>query len=301
MDFSSSSPSARTFGRMRRPSRQFSRLSSASGNPCGLSLALLLLGSLLLVSASATAQAAPPATAPSQPDSSPVAGPDASVAKGPLMTMPFFVLAKNEQPISNLTKNDVTVGQDGHPEIIQSMSSAADQPLSLAILVDTRASQAAMVKTAPASIKRFLDTAMSRPADQAAVIDFNDDAGLDLALSNSKDKIQKALDHLSARPVATASAAGDDRNIGGNVLFDALFLASDEVLKPQGGRKVIVVLTDGLDRGSKENILSSIEAAQRAHALIYTIGFPAKEKNQPQQDNAQQDRYPQGGGGGYGK
>ncbi len=235
------------------------------------------------------------------------AGAAAPVASGQEMTLPFFVLAKDEKPLLNLTKEDVTIGEDGHPETILSMKSAADEPLSLGILVDTRANMSGMLQSSRKPLETFLQAVLVHPGDQAAVIDFNDDAGQDLPLTSSREKIQKALDHLSVRPAGAYQTAGDDHNVGGNVLFDALFLASDEVLKAQPGRKVIVVLTDGLDRGSKESILSSIEAAQRAHALIYTIEFPAKEtKNessaeQPVDQDPQQRQgggYP-GGGGGY--
>ncbi|MEP7353306.1 MAG: VWA domain-containing protein [Acidobacteriota bacterium] len=59
----------------------------------------------------------------------------------------------------------------------------------------------------------------------------------------------------------------------GTALFDAVFLAADEVLKPKEGRKAIVVLTDGEDVGSKVSLSTAIEAAQRADVLVYTLRF----------------------------
>ena len=53
-------------------------------------------------------------------------------------------------------------------------------------------------------------------------------------------------------------------------------------MKKQQGRKALIVLTDGVDHGSKETLLSSIETAQRADTLVYSILFAAE------------------GGGGYG-
>lgn len=57
------------------------------------------------------------------------------------------------------------------------------------------------------------------------------------------------------------------------VLYDALFLSADEVVSKQTGRKAIIILSNGLDHGSKESLASAIEAAQRADTIVYAIYF----------------------------
>ena len=59
----------------------------------------------------------------------------------------------------------------------------------------------------------------------------------------------------------------------GTLLYDAIFLASNELMKKQQGRKSLIVLSDGDDRGSKESLQSAIEAAQRADTVVYSILF----------------------------
>jgi VWFA-related protein len=59
----------------------------------------------------------------------------------------------------------------------------------------------------------------------------------------------------------------------GTLLYDAIFLASNELMKKQQGRKALIVLSDGDDRGSKESLQSAIEAAQRANTVVYSILF----------------------------
>jgi VWFA-related protein len=56
-------------------------------------------------------------------------------------------------------------------------------------------------------------------------------------------------------------------------MYDAIFLAGDELLKKQQGRKAVVLLSDGVDRGSKTSITGAIESAQRADMLVYSIRF----------------------------
>jgi VWFA-related protein len=64
---------------------------------------------------------------------------------------------------------------------------------------------------------------------------------------------------------------------GGTTLYDAVFLASDELLSKQEGRKALVLLTDGVDTGSKETLDAAIESAQRANTVVYSILFKDDE------------------------
>ena len=79
---------------------------------------------------------------------------------------------------------------------------------------------------------------------------------------------------------------------GGTVLYDSLFLAADDVLSRQKGRRALVVLTDGVDRHSKESLKEAIEAAQRADAIVYAIYY--KGNDGPHEWNGNR------GNGGYG-
>ena len=69
---------------------------------------------------------------------------------------------------------------------------------------------------------------------------------------------------------------------GGTLLYDAVYLASNELMGKQQGRKALIVLSDGVDRGSKETLASAVAAAQRANTLVYSILFA--------------DEHPYGGG-----
>ncbi len=59
----------------------------------------------------------------------------------------------------------------------------------------------------------------------------------------------------------------------GTTLYDSIFLAADEVLRDQAGRKTIVLISDGVDMGSKMTQEQAIEAAQRADAIVYSIRY----------------------------
>jgi VWFA-related protein len=61
--------------------------------------------------------------------------------------------------------------------------------------------------------------------------------------------------------------------MAGTILFDAVYLASNEKLKGEVGRKAMVLITDGVDTGSKISRDKAVEAAQKADAIVYSIDY----------------------------
>ena len=107
-------------------------------------------------------------------------------------------------------------------------------------------------------------------------------------LTSSKEKLRRALEGLACTlvdfkvcermEVRWLGAGGRGDPVAGNTtLYDAVYLASDEIMRRQEGRKAEVLLTDGVDHGSSETIGSAIEQAQRADTLIYSILFDGEE------------------------
>ena len=76
------------------------------------------------------------------------------------------------------------------------------------------------------------------------------------------------------------------------MLYNAIYLAADEMMQEQQGRKAIVVLTDGVDHGSKVSLDRAIERAQRADTMVYSIYFDGSgvgvgDGDQPQQSDSE--------------
>ena len=209
---------------------------------------------------------------------------------------------KHGQIVNSLTKDDFTLQEDGRAETIKYFSRESDLPLTLGLLVDTSLSQRRVLGEERSASYSFLDK-MLRPKDEAFVIHFDHEAELLQDLTSSKEKLQAALDKLESpeRPALArgGGAGGSGRSAGGGwpgpggggggrgrghggggagtVLYDAAYLASDELIKPQKGRKALLVLTDGVDRGSKETLDAAMEAAQRADTVVYSILFKDDE------------------------
>jgi VWFA-related protein len=221
-----------------------------------------------------------------------------------LVNLPVVVRDKKGALIQNLTKDDFTLQVDGKPQTIRYFDKDTNLPLTLGLMVDTSQSQRSVLDEERTASSTFLDQMLTNPKDQAFVIQFARQTELLQDLTTSRPLLQKALKEIDSPGASSADDDSDTRSRarGGTVLYDALFLASDELMSKQTGRKALVILSDGVDRNSKENLVRSIEAAQRADTIIYAIYFKGEESH-PQNNNSQRGRggYPGGGypGGGY--
>jgi VWFA-related protein len=235
---------------------------------------------------------------------SPQQGPTISV-NVKLVTLFATVRDKHGALIRNLTKDDFALQQDGHPQTITYFAPDSDLPLTLGLLVDTSMSQRRVLDQERDASHAFLDHMLREDKDKAFVIHFDREVELLQDLTSSRQKLEASLHQLgrpqfsqtgggggsSGSDPDTGGAGGGGRGAhgyggGGTLLYDAVFLASDELMKKQQGRKALIILSDGVDRGSKETLRDAIETAERADTLVYSILFADKEGY--------------GNGGGYG-
>jgi len=202
-----------------------------------------------------------------------------------MVTMFAAVRDKHARLVNTLTKDDFVLEQDGHPQAITYFRRDSDLPLTLGLLVDTSMSQRRLLDQERDASHVFLDHLLREDKDKAFVIHFDYEVELLQDLTSSRQKLEASLDQLGA-PQFSNSAGGDapggDRDRhghagGGTLLYDAIYLASNEITKKQQGRKALVILSDGVDRGSKESLRDCIETAQRADTLVYSILFADKE------------------------
>ncbi|HEY1461939.1 MAG TPA: VWA domain-containing protein [Terriglobales bacterium] len=232
----------------------------------------------------ATTQAsAKPAAAPDKPA-------DVSVNVNVVNAL-ATVRDKHNKLVKNLSKDDFTLTDNGVPQTIHYFAQESDLPLSLGLLVDTSLSQRNVLDDERTASYKFLDQMLRVDKDVAFVIHFDHEIELLQDLTSSRAKLEDALHSLQiaqpSRDDNTGSNApqgpgsGPDprsggqrmRRRGGTDLYDAIYLASNEVINKQQGRKALILLTDGDDRGSKETLVSAIEAAQRADTVVYSIYF----------------------------
>ncbi len=254
-----------------------------------LAASLLLPSSLVLRAQEPSAQ--PQVTSPQHAQSVPdKPGPQSTLSVEVRVVNVYATVRKKKgEIVSDLTKDDFKLEEDGRPQTIQYFSRESDLPLDLGLLVDTSGSQRRMLDQERSASSSFIDQVLRVDKDKAFVIHFDHEVELLQDLTSSREKLQAAIGLLGEPQMAqrdpdSSPSMGPDAGSGrhgswggGTMLYDAIYLASNEIMRHQQNRKAVIVLSDGVDRGSRETLASAIEAAQRADTIVYSILFADEE------------------------
>ena len=180
--------------------------------------------------------------------------------------------------VPDLNSGDFVLDEDGRPQTIRYFTRESGLPLTLGLLIDTSLSQRHVLGQEKSASSDFLRQILREDTDQAFLINFDRDVELLQDLTSSRSNLQAGLRSLDAKEPkqgrwVPAGSPGHGR-YGGTALYDAIFLASNELMRPpKGRRKALIVLSDGVDIGSRTKLPDSIQAAQRADTLVYTVLF----------------------------
>jgi VWFA-related protein len=180
-----------------------------------------------------------------------------------------FVSVRNKKGniVRDLTQEDFTLREDGREQSIQYFSRETDVPLTIGLIVDTTPSESNMLEEQKRTTRVFLNKMLRPSQDYAFLIQFGNEVELLGGLTNSRERLEKALDLLERHQLETrGQTSGFDIN---TILSDAIYLASDKIMKAQQGRKALIIMADGFHLGNREEM--AIAAAQQADILIYTI------------------------------
>ena len=240
------------------------------------------------------------------------------------VVLPVTVRDKKGALVTSLKIGDFTLTEDSRPQTIKSFTRESNLPFRLGLLVDTSRSVSGAMTEERKAAGKFIDLmlpadpkAADAKKDEALLIHFDREVELLEDFTNSRDKLRHELDGMGPTRAARDDSqgpetSGDDRSsertssrLGGTQLYDAIYLASDELMKPKDGRKALVVFSDGADRGSKETLNDAVDAADRANVAVYTIYFKGEQERPagvgyPGSGGRHGGGgYPGGGGGGY--
>jgi VWFA-related protein len=212
------------------------------------------------------------------------------------VVLPVTVRDKKGALVTSLKIGDFTLTEDSRPQTIKSFTRESNLPFRLGLLVDTSRSVSGAMAEEGKAAGKFVDLmlpadpkAADAKKDEAFLIHFDHEVELLEDFTNSRDKLHHERDEMGPTRAAQNDSqgpetSGDDRDRsrmshgGGTQLYDAIFLASDELMKPKDGRKALIVFSDGVDRGSKETLNDAVDAADRANVAIYTIYFKGEQE-----------------------
>ncbi len=236
------------------------------------------------------------------------------------VVLPVTVRDKKGELVTSLKIDDFTLTEDGRPQVIKSFTRETSLPFQLGLLVDTSRGVSGAMEEERKAAGKFVDTMLPEKPnsvpDEAFLIHFDREVELLRDFTSSREKLHRELENMGPTQRAQNDSqgpetTGDDRDSsrprssrGGTQLYDAIFLASDELMKPKDGRKALIVFSDGVDRGSKETLNDAVDAADRAGVTIYTIYFKGEQERSESGFPGGGGRHggggwPGGGGGGY--
>jgi len=173
-----------------------------------------------------------------------------------LTNVSFSVTDRTGRFVSGLKQDDFTVEEDGIKQEINRFSRENELPLTIGMLIDKSPSVGSVFGDERSTAISFLDATL-RSNDVAMVISFDRTVTLEEDFTGNKQALRRAINGVM---------------IGnGTSVYDAVFLACDEQLKKESGRKAIILISDGQDTTSKVRINEALTAAQRSEAVIYSI------------------------------
>jgi VWFA-related protein len=190
-----------------------------------------------------------------------------------LVNLFVTVRDKNKRIVTDLKQDDFKLAEDGQDQKIAFFSKEVTLPITLALLLDTSGSEQFMLGAVQDMGSRFMDRVL-RKGDMATILSFDTDVDLLSDFTDNRGQLDRAIRKarintpmsggLSPGPVPTAHQTG-------TALYDAIYLACNEKLASEAGRKAIVIVTDAQDEGSRVRLEEAIETAQRTDTVVHIL------------------------------
>jgi VWFA-related protein len=174
-----------------------------------------------------------------------------------MVSLPVVVTTRDGKRVTDLQKKDFQVVEDGIPQEIAGFS-PTEEPFSVALLLDTSGSTEQRLARIQNEAIGFVN--LLHPDDSVAVMSFAQEVRLQKDFTIDRD--------VNARGIKQT------RSGGSTVLYEAVWLALDEVVKPIKERTAVVLFTDGVDTAShKASMKETLEQAKETRAAIYCVYF----------------------------
>jgi VWFA-related protein len=182
-----------------------------------------------------------------------------------LVVLHASVTDRKGKLLTNLNQNAFKVFENGQPQQVK-IFHREDVPVSLGIIIDDSGSMStkrSRVEAAALSLVRA-----SNPQDEVFIVNFNDDAYLDVPFTNDVHKMEQGLARIDSR--------------GGTAMRDAIGMSLDYMRqKAQKDKKVLLIVTDGNDNASNVSLEKVVARSNQSDTLIYAIGlFTEEEKHE---------------------
>lgn len=228
-----------------------------------------------------------PTPAPRQDDADAIDEDDVLRVETDLTNVLFTAVDKNKRFITTLKQDDIRVFEDGNPQEVFAFQRDTDRALSLAILIDTSASQERTLPEEKSAARGFIDAVIRPSKDEVAILSFTGETTLEQGLTGSVQRVRRAIERVEFTPPSgylgggivvpgTPPISGDNQSrAGSTAIWDSVWVTTTEVLSETSDktRRAIILLTDGVDTSSRLKMQEAVESALKTDTIIYAIGI----------------------------
>lgn len=200
-----------------------------------------------------------------------------------LVNVAFTARDAKGKLVADLTKDDVEILDDGRPQTISFFAKSGDLPLALGLISDVSGSQEHFLKTHHHDLDTFLKDVLTA-RDQAFLVCFGNHVRLVSDFTSKREPLMDDLKDFNGKQKngPYPDIGPKERRVLGTAFYDALYLATTEKLvTAEGGKRALILFSDGEDNSSAHHMLDAIEAAQSADVVVYGIRYTEIDKRGP--------------------
>jgi VWFA-related protein len=179
---------------------------------------------------------------------------------------------KSKRIVGDLKQEDFKIFEDSQEQKIAFFSKEVTMPITLGLLIDTSGSEQNRLGAEQEAASRFLERVMKK-GDMGMVISFDLDVDLLADFTDDRAEVERAINkaRIGAVSGGVVTPGTIPSNTGGTHFYDAVYLACNDKLATEAGRKALVIITDAQDEGSKLRLEEAIEAAQRTDTVVHVL------------------------------
>jgi Ca-activated chloride channel family protein len=181
-----------------------------------------------------------------------------------VVNVPVTVLGRNGLPVIDLTQNDFQVYEDGKPQAIKYFLRGSRPPLRIGLVMDTSNSARRQFQFQKDAASEFVFNMLKsqKSKNQIFLETFDATTSLIQDFTNDPQVLNEKILALKAG--------------GGKAVYDAIYYACKEKMLKSGPpseyRRVLVLISDGLDAQSTHTLAEVISMAHKSETLIYSLG-----------------------------
>jgi Ca-activated chloride channel family protein len=180
--------------------------------------------------------------------------------------------------VENLTPDDVEVREDGVRQKISHFAKSIDVPLTLGLIVDASDSQSHFYKRHEKDLEVFLKSVLG-PRDRAFLLCFGNHLRLVNDFTQSGSEMLGHLKQYERKSDSFPEIGPKESRDMGTAFYDSIYFSISEKMGKEDGRRALLVFSDGEDNSSSHDMMTTIEAAQSANVLVYTIRYTESMKH----------------------